>query len=66
MMVVQLPVILEALVKATTGDGEKRLDFLKITQFYFTSSSDVIILVRMNMSLLGSACVHHGPSLLKV
>jgi hypothetical protein len=59
MTVVQPPVVLEGLMKATTGDGEKRLGFLKITQFCFTGSPDVITLVKINLSLLGSACVYH-------
>lgn len=43
----------------------KRPDFLKIAQFCFTSSSDVTILVRMNLSLFGRLAFIMGPSLLK-
>jgi hypothetical protein len=47
MTAVQLPVALEGLMKATTGDGEKRLGFLKITQSCLTGSPGVSILVKM-------------------
>src|SRR3954454_15348586 len=65
MTVVHLPVVLEGLVKDNRGTARKRRDFLKITQFCFPSSSEAIILVGMNVLLLGLACVHPGPNLLK-